>query len=535
MPALRTLLLSSLALGAIVFWCCSLGGEERAELVIGNGPDPMSLDPAQCQSVADGRLMAALFSGLVTLDPEGGPPQQGMARQWTVSEDGKRWSFNLRPELRWSDGTALNAPDLVWSYLRFLQPSTGARMADLLDCVVGAADHRRGLAPASAVGITASSAHEIVFQLREIHPCFLTLLAQFPLFPVPRHVIERHGSAWTRTENFVSNGSMRLVSRRLRDSIRLEPNPHWLSKTPNGLQSLEFRCVDNPATLLNLYVAGEVDIAMDVPMAAMPTLLASPHEAPGSELRRHTRLGTYFLRLNVRHPSFENAAVRSALALAVDRVALTTRLLRGGEAPAWNFTPPGIHCGTLLHQAPLPQHATLVAAQKLLQTGLASQGLRELPPFELLHTTDPLDAAVSEWLQQRWQEIGVTCRAVALDARTLRTRMAAGDYAAARSTWMADYDDASNFLECFESTSAANRTGWANSAYDALLREARTLVGDDAARSAKLREAETMLLSTGPVVPLFHHASRTLVKPWVRGFTPNPLEWVNPAALWVQR
>ncbi|MSR74581.1 MAG: peptide ABC transporter substrate-binding protein [Planctomycetes bacterium] len=535
MHSLRLPLIALATVLALLLWCFSLTGTAPADLVIGNGPDPRSLDPAQAQSVADARVLASLFEGLVIPDPLSGTPAAAMAQHWTESQDGLRWSFTLRPGLKWSDGRAIDAPDIAWSMLRFLKPATGARMADLLDAVIGAEDCRRGRGPASAVAIEAPDASTLIFRLRERHPCFLKLLAQFPLYPVPRHVYEKHGAAWTSAQHFVSNGPFRLVHWRLRDRIRVERNPHWRDAAQLPLGSIDWRCIDSPATLLNLYVAGALDIAMDVPLSAIPALLASPGSAPGSDLRRHPRLGTFFLRMNVAQPGFAHSAVRRALSLVVDRDLLCSQLLRGGEEPAWSFTPTGMHCGALPYSALRASPLSLDEARAELRIGLQAQGMSTLPAFELLHTTDPLDSSVAEWLQHRYTILGVTCKTVALDAQSLRTRMADGDYAMARSSWMADYDDASNYLECFESSSGANRTGWSHAPYDALLREARSLAGADAERAAKLRAAEALLLHEGPIVPLFHYCSRSLVQPYVRGFEPNPLEWLNPAALRVQR
>ncbi len=504
----------------------------RADVVVGNGPDLKSLDPALAQAVSDARVLASLFEGLVTPDPERGIPAPGMAERW--ERVGLSWRFFLRAGLVWSDGRALTAEDLRWSLLRYLDPATGAPLGDFLDSVRGARAARRGALPLSAVAISADNATTLSFELESNDPCFLQQLAQFPLYPVPRHVVERHGSAWTSARHFVSNGPFVLEERRLKDRVRVCRNPRWHGAARVRSERIDWLALSNPATLLNLYMADAIDISMDVPLSSVPTLLAHPELPPGSELRRAPRLAGYFLRLNVRAPGFEDARVRRALSLMVDRNELTAAVLRGGEIPAPDFTPPGVHCGALTFKGPELPAATEEEILALLQQGLAALGRKELPLLELLVSTDPLDGVVADWLQQRFRHFGLAVRILALDGQSLRARMTSGEYTLARSTWIADFDDASNFLEVFAGEATANRTGWKLAAYDSHLAAARSATTDEE-RALELHAAESLLLAESPLIPLFHLVSRTLVNPRVRGFSENPLEWMNPAHLEVQR
>jgi len=504
----------------------------RADVVVGNGPDVRSLDPALAQAVSDARVLSSLFEGLVTPDPDKGVPKPGMAERW--EQVGLRWRFFLRADLVWSDGTPISAEDLRWSYLRYLDPATGAPLGDFLDSVRGARACRLGQLPAQDVAIEAESPRILGIELASADPCFLQQLAQFPLLPVPRHVVEQHGSAWTQEEHFVSNGPFILQERRLKDRVRVRKNPRWHGASTVRSERIDWLALSNPSTLLNLYVADEIDISMDVPLSAVPTLLAGGAESIGNELRRDPRLAGYFLRINVRAPGFQDARVRRALSLMVDRDELTASVLRGGEIPAATFTPPNIHCGGLPFVGIAPPSATRQTILALLLDGLRAQGLHELPLFELSISTDPVDAQIGEWLQQRFQSFGLRCRILALDGQSLRARMSSGEYALARSTWIADFDDASNFLEVFAGGASTNRTGWSHADYDALLAQARRATSATE-RLTTLIAAETLLLEESPLIPLFHLVSRTLVKPRVRGFHPNPLEWMNAATLEVTR
>lgn len=318
---LRTVLLAG-SLVALVLLVLPLA-ERRgpaADLRIANGPDPRTLDPAQASAIADGRILAALFEGLYVSDPVTAAPRPGLASgPPIIEEEGRRWRIPLRGGLRWSDGVAYDAEDLAWSFRRFLAPETGARMVDLLATVVGATAYNRGEGAEDAVGIRATSPTELVFELTEPTPWLDDALAAFPLLPVPRHVVTRHGATWARPGTHVGNGPFRLESHRLRDRVRVVRNEHFHAADEVSLARIDFLCVEAPGTMLNLFLAGEADIITEVPPAAVPRLLERFGQGEHPLFRPTPRLGTFLYRVNTRRPPFQHPAARRALSLAIDR------------------------------------------------------------------------------------------------------------------------------------------------------------------------------------------------------------------------
>lgn len=505
----------------------------RADLVIGNGPDPRSLDPTQTSAIADGRILASLFEGLVGLDPADSAPEPAMAESWERSEDGLRWTFRLRPGLRWSDGVPLTAPDLRWSFLRVLDPVTAARSPDLLDAVDGARAFRQGKGPRSAVGIAAPDDRSLAFTLAGPAPCFLETLALFPLYPTPRHVVEREGRRWTRPESFAGNGPFRLVGWRLRDRVRVERNPHWRDAGGVALGTIDWLCVEAATTRLNLYLTGGADVITDVPPGAVPELLARFGPESGGEFRPAPRLATFFYRVNTTAGPFRNPRIRRALGRVVDRDAVALEILRAGEIPARSLVPPGVRAGGADYERPLLPPPDLAAARAELAEGLGEEGLASLPPFEVLYSPEVGDQSVAEYLQHAWRPLGISCRLVNLDSQSLLDRLRRLDYAVARSSWIGDFLDPSTFLDQFTTGSAGNRTGWSHPDYDRLVREeAPRALGAERARL--LRAAEGILLDAAPILPVYHNASRAMVKPYVRGWHRNLLDWHPPARLAVE-
>ena len=526
---------SVLLLFAIVLWSTAL---PRADLVVANGPDPQSLDPAVTTAIPDARVLSSLFEGLLDTDPETLEPVPALARAMPeVSDDGLTWTFKLRPDLVWSDGEPLDAHGLRWSFLRFLDPKTAARFTELLFGVRGAQAFNASGQGGEDVGIRAPDPETLVFQLVRRQPYFPSILTLFPLYPVPRHTILRHGDAWVKPENFVCNGAFKLVMWRLRDRIRVERNPRYREADQVTLKSIDWLATDSPSTQLNLYIEGTCDIITEVPTSAVPELTRRYGPEATGEFVPTARLGTFFFRINTTRPPFTNAKLRRALSLAVDREAIVENVTRAGEAPAGSFVPPGTRCGEALYEPPILCRHDLDLARQLLAEGLAEEGLTPatMPVFEVLYSQDVTDQAIAEVLQDQWETLGVRCRLVNMDYGSIRSAIRKLDYAIGRSSWIGDFNDPSNFLDLFLTGSGGNRTGFSDARYDRDVRENALAAKTSAERGRILRAAEERLLQQAPIIPIYHYVSRAMVKPWVKGFTRNVLDWHPPRWLRIER
>lgn len=490
----------------------------RADLVVGNGAEPQSLDPAAATALPEMRVLSCLFEGLVTPHPRTLEPLPAAAASWSVSEDGLTWRFNLWEGLCWSDGHPLTAGGLRWSYLRFLDPATAAPYAYLLWCVRGARAFTSGRGSREDVAIRAPGPRTLVFSLEHPVPYFLDLVGHFALLPVPRHVVRPCGTAWVKPGNLVGNGPFVLEQRRLKDRIRLRRNPLYRDRESVSLETVDMLATESKATLLNLYVAGKVDWVTDVPGSAVPALLEQRGPGATGEFVPTPTLGTYYLRVNVTRPPFHNVKVRRALSLAVDRQAVVQDVTRSGEIPARSFVPPGV-----AHYEPprVLEHAPS-RARELLEEGLAEEGLEDLPPFELLYNTGRKHRAIAELLQHQWRTaLGAEVRLRNMEWGSFQTATRTLDYTVARASWYGDYNDPATFLDMYVSEGRNNQTGFADPAYDRAVRKASLQVGDREKRAAVLRRAERSLLEQAPIIPVFHDVSRNLVKPRVTGFHQN--------------
>jgi oligopeptide transport system substrate-binding protein len=218
-------------------------------------------------------------------------------------------------------------------------------------------------------------------------------------------------------------------------------------------------------------------------------------------------------------PGLGDARVRLALALAVDRPAIVEKVLRGGEQPAYSFTPPGLG-----GYVPDPvQLGELDQARRLLAES-GHKGGEGLPVFDLLYNNSETHREIAEAVQEMWRrDLGVKVRLVNEELKSTEEARRSGAYDLLRSSLIADYADPSAFLETWRGNSGNNFTGWSNADYDALLLAAER-TADAEARNALYAKAERLLLADAPVIPLYHYTHVFLIRRSVHGWNPTWLD-----------
>jgi oligopeptide transport system substrate-binding protein len=495
----------------------------------GTAADPPSLDP----SVAAGSLAAPvitdLFVGLVTRDAAS-RPIPGCAESWQVSADGRTWTFRLRPALRWSDGTALTAEDFVWSFRRLVTPSTGSLLPGLFFFISGAEAVFRQQAPADTLGVTAPDARTVVLRLDHPVPYLVEMLANLQVAPVPRHAIEKHGRDWTRPGNMVSNGAFVLAERVPQNFMRLTRNPNFFDAAAVELDEVFWYPTQDLATSLRRFRAGELDTVLNFPPDEIEWLRRNMPES----LRITPTLASYFLVLNTQRKPFDDARVRRALSLAIDRDALTGKLLRTGVKPAWSFASPEFkgYGGITVPAASQPLAARQAEARRLL----AAAGFGPDRPLTvpLLYDTQEENRKIMVAISAMWNAVGVKTELTNLEFGALNGRVRSRNYDVARWTYFASFDDAYAFLQLLRGSNPNNWVNWRNARYDELLEQSNG-IADPARRAAVLREAEALMVAESPVIPIYHYVGRRLVSPAVKGWVDTPGGTTPSRFLWVER
>jgi len=526
------ILLAGLVGACMLLAQCS-GGTSRVDegtatgvLHIGNGAEIQGIDPHVTTGVPESRVQQALFEGLVGKDPATLDPIPAVAERWEISEDGLVYTFHLRADAHWSDGTPITAEDFRWSYWRGLNPKMANEYAYMMFPLKNAEDYLAGKVTDFAdVGVKVLDPHTLQLELHSPTPYFLQILDHHSYFPVPRHVIEKYGAAtdrftdWTRPGNIVTNGAFRLAEWKLNKYVRVEKDPGYWDAANVRLNAVMFYVTENITTEERMYRSGQLHATNETPIDKIPLY----RETRPDEMHLEPYLGTYFYTFNVNRPGISDARVRRAMAMAVDRQALVDTVLKGVNIPAYAIVPPG----TIGYQPPELFKFDPEGARKLLAEAGYPDG-KGMPPLEILYNTHEGHRKIAVAVQQMWKKylnIDVTMLnqewKVYLDTRDNL------DYTICRYAWIGDYVDPTGFLDLFITDGGNNKTGWSNKEYDELILRKIPAMKTREERLAGFREAETIIMKEMPVIPIYTYMTKHLVHPDVKGMPPNLMDFYS--------
>jgi oligopeptide transport system substrate-binding protein len=425
----------------------------------------------------------------------------------------------------------------------------GAALAEAAAALRASADAARAHFGVDA-GVFADGDHRLVVELRAPLPYFLELTAFYPTYPVPSHVLERAEPLdWFLPGKIVSNGPFRLAEWRVGERIRLERSETYWDRARIRLASADALPIENATTALNLYLAGEADW---IPSPSYPPDLVDDLRAR-PDFYANAGNVVYYYRLNCTRPPFDDARVREALALAIDREALVRDVLRLGQIPAFRIVPPGV-------PGYRPPESALRHDPERARALLAAAGYgpgRPFPPVGLVYNTAEIHKQIAEVVaDQLRRELGIEVRAYNQEWQAYQASTLALDYDMSRAAWIGDYLDPNSFLDLWVSGGGNNQTGWGDARYDAWIRAAGDVEGFARAPGAALaglrepgemaallaaaaaaqgtaarrdalgrvrmqlfREAEALLFQEAyPVLPVYFYVVSGLVSPRVGGF-----------------
>lgn len=496
------------------------------------GSEPADLDPHTVTGLADAKLVQALFDPLVSFEPGTLAPVPALAERWDISPDGLTYTFHLRADAKWSDGSALTAQDCVDSWRRILTPSLAADYAYFLYLLRGAeAFHKGQTTDFSTVGAVASDAHTLVVNLTHPAPYFLQILLNSCWRPVNVRSIAavgdpyRRGTPWTRPGRLLSSGPFVLKEWTPQQRIVVEKSPTYYDRAKVRLNAIHFYPMDSIDSEERAYRSGQLHITWALPLSKVLPMQQEKNPA----LRIDRQMETLFFRLNVRKAPFGDARVRRALSLSVDRDTIASKILPGGREPAPTIVPP-----LLKGYVPPARKPYDPAAARQLLADAGHAGGAGLPPIEILYNNSEILRLVAEAIQQMWhRELGVEVRLVNQEYKSVFASRRNGDYQVLLGSWTADYLDATTFLDLWRSDSGNNHTGWSDPAYDALTDRANT-IADPAARAAVLAQAETLVLDAAPIIPIYFNTHVYLLSPSVKGWQPTPTDHSDFRYVWLE-
>jgi len=485
-------------------------GNKTGILYWGNGTEPASLDPHIATGVPEHHIMSSVMEGLVLKDRRSLEPRPGVAESWTISDDGRVYTFKLRDDARWSNGDPHIANDYVWSWWRALQPALGNQYAYMLFPIKNAKRYYdRETEDFGDVGVKALDKRPLQVTLTNPTPYFLQLLDHYSLFPVHQATIEKFGNAdqrgtrWSYEGNLVSNGPFKLDEWKINRHITVTRNLHYWDNDNVALNGIVFKPVENTVTEERMFRAGQLHVTSSVPADKISTY----RKSNSTELKIAPYLGTYFYRLNIKTPQLQDRRVRRALGMAIDREKLVENITKGGQIPAYTMTPPG----TMGYYPKSTLAFDPEGAKNLLSEAGYPNG-EGFPAIEILYNTNEGHRKIAVALQEMWKEyLNIDIKLLNQEWKVYLATESAGDYQISRGGWIGDYVDPNNFLDMFLCGGGNNRTGWCNKEYDRLILEVAPSQSSHEERLAVFQQAETMLLNDMPIIPVYTYTSLKLV------------------------
>ena len=488
---------------------------ERTDLNLALPGDPGNFDPATNWLHI---LAAQQFLTLVDWDYNRSEPVANAAESWSVSDDGRTYTFTLREGLTWSDGQPVTAADFEYSFRTIVNPDSATPFAYRAFIIENAAAVNAGEQPVSALGVQAVDDRTLTITLTEPATWFLSSLSSMG-HSVPRRAREAHGADWVAPENIVVNGPYKLVEAVPEDRYVLERNDGYFDAASVDVPRLSFFVVDDASTQLAMYEAGELDFIESIPPGELDRISAD--DVLGPEYYNGPRFVVYYYFFNVTKPPFDDVLVRKAFAAALDKETVTARITRGGEVPAGTMTPPG-STGHVANEAGIgipydPEQAKAWLAEAGYPDG---QGL---PEIELGFNASQLHQNIAQAIQKMWQDtLGANVSLRSVEGRAYSVNAAQGAHNVWRMGWGMDYPDAHNIhMELFHSSVGQPAT-FKNAEYDGIIERA-AVERDLATRQQLYRDAERILVQDeAGIIPIYWYADNSLTKGYVeRPVTPQ--------------
>ncbi|GGZ73365.1 oligopeptide ABC transporter substrate-binding protein OppA [Ignatzschineria indica] len=491
---------------------------KEQKLIRNNGAEPQSLDPHKIEGVPEANLARDQFEGLVNIDLNG-EIRPGVAESWE-SDDYRVWRFNLRKDAKWSNGDPVTAEDFVYSWKRLVDPNTASPYASYLQYahVENVDDIVNGKADPDTLGVRALDDHTFEITLSEPIPYIDKLVGHTSTVPVHRATVEKYGNQWTSPKNFVSNGAYKLKDWVVNERIVLERNDQYWDNDKTVIDEVTFLAIPSEVTDVNRYRSGEVDMTNN----AIPVDLFSrlQRDIP-DEVKISPSLCTYYYEINNEQAPFDDARVRAAVKLALDRDIIANKVMGQGQTPAFGFTPPS----TVDMEAIEPEWFQLTQKERNEKAKqlLADAGYGPGNPlsFTLLYNTSEahrkVAIAAASILKQN---AGIEVKLENQEWKTFLDSRHQGNYEVARAGWCADYNEPSSFLNIMLSTSSNNTSHYKSDEFDAAMRKSITAATEDE-RVKAYQEAERILDEDSALVPIYYYVSPRLVKPYVGGYSVN--------------
>lgn len=499
------------------------------ELWINGGLEPSSIDPNKINGDPEINLSSNMFVRLVQTHPVTGEILPDLATSWEISNDGLTYIFHLRKDAKWSDGKPLTAHDVEFSWKRLMNPATGAVNASMTDVIENAQAYRTTKLPLEKVGVKAKDDFTLLVKLNSPVSYFLSMIEYVIFAPLPEHLIEKlkvekKEDQWTKPENIVVSGPFKIKEERFKQFRIFEKNTFYYHADQVRLNRVKTLVIEGYKADLNAYKTGQHDWSC---CNSVPSEMISQLQTQ-KDFYTDPYLALYFFMTNTNKKPLNDARVRKALSLAIDRKSIVENVARGGQMPTRDLVPPG----TFGYKGIKSSLYDVPTAQKLLAEAGFPNG-QNFPKLQYKYNSGEIHLLIAQAVQQMWKKnLNIDIVLINEEWAVLQDDQKSGNFEITRRAWIADYIDPYSFVNVLISNGTNNKSGWKNKTYDELV-AASNHETNTKKRFAFFEKVEKILEEEQPFIPLYVYTRLYMKKPFLKGFWPNLLNRHEWKYMWI--
>lgn len=476
-----------------------------------------SLDPAHAVDATSGGILEQIMTPLYDHDKDGKIIPAMATKVVKPTDGGKTYTLTLRKDVKWSDGTPVTAKDFVYSLKRIVDPKTKTEFAYQYDAIANYQDIVAGKKSPDTLGVSAPSKYVLKIQLSQPTPYFASQMTGY--YPTNEAAVKRYGKQFgTSADKIVTNGAYKIKNfNTTSDSWDYVKDPEYFAKKAVKIAKVHVTVLKDSSTIDNLFATGKLD---DAPLSG--NLIQK--EAKNPALTKTVAANMNYLQFNTKNPQLNNVNLRRAVSAALDRQAMTTKVLQDGSKPAKAFVPQGLatnpstgkdftaDADTPLTYSPTKAKAYLKAALKELHTDSIS--------FAILTSDVDTDKQVGEYIQSQLAKVLPQLKVTvsSLPKMTRIQRSLDGKFDAVLMSWNSTIQDPSDYLNTATATNISNFSKFSDSQFTALMAKVNNTNGQSAkARYQEELAANARVIDVAGYIPVFQSANSRLINTKVGG------------------
>ncbi|EJS14662.1 MULTISPECIES: peptide ABC transporter substrate-binding protein [Bacillus] len=542
MTKLTAVVAPVLAMSMALTACSGSGGEKKTTTTSNGGEEKKSdikyaakqvlnrtetneiptMDTSKSTDTLGSQILGNTMEGLYRLDKDN-KPIPAAAESSTKSEDGKKYTFKLRKDAKWSNGDPVTAKDFVFAWQRLLDPKTAAEYAFITYYIKNAEAINKGEKPVTELGVKATDDYTLEVELEQAVPYFLNLVAFPSYYPLNEKFVKEKGEKFgLESDTTVYNGPFVLTDWKHEQGWKLKKNDQYWDKKTVKLDEINYSVVKEVATRVNLYDTGAIDFAL------LSGEFVDKYRNKKDEFGTYSEPSTFYLRLNQKRAGqdtpLKSKKLREAIALSIDKKNLANVILNDGSKGADYLVPKGLAAGpdgkdfqetfkNGLKQDTKKAAAAWDEAKKELG--------KDQVTIEFLNYDTGNAKKVGEYVKDQIEKNlkGVTVNIKLQPFKQKLKLESEQEYDIAYGGWSPDYADPMTYLDMFETTNSQNQMSYSNSKYDESIKKSKTeLMSDAKKRWEELGKAEKVLLEDDvALVPLYQNARSYVMQPNVKG------------------